>query len=347
MKIAEHALTMQTSHNASEQSSVRENLRIWIDPPAPARIPASDFQQVTISAAAQEKQAGEAGAIDNAMGDVENDPRMQLIILMVERMTGQKVRLYHSSPSGVAQPVSDAPPSTDSAPAPAPAPRAGFGVEYDKVVSYSESEQTTMQASGVVKTSDGKEIEFSLKLMMQREYSETSSTSLRMGDATRKSDPLVINFNGTAAQLSDARFAFDLDSDGKNEQISAPVSGSGFLALDLNGDGKINNGKELFGPASDNGFGELARYDSDGNGWIDEADSVFQRLKVWLKGAPDQDRLAGLGSLGIGAISLSAVDTPFELKNASNQLLGSVRASSLYLNENGSAGSVQQVDLVA
>ena len=172
MKIAEHALTMQTSHSSSQQSSVRENLRIWIDPPVPARIPASDFQQVTISAAAQEKQAGEAGAIDNALSDVENDPRMQLIILMVERMTGQKVRLYHANPSGVAQPVSAAPPSAHSAPAPAPAPRAGFGVEYDKVLSYSESEQTTMQASGVVKTSDGKEIEFSPRKVLHKKTNQ-------------------------------------------------------------------------------------------------------------------------------------------------------------------------------
>lgn len=343
MKIAEYALSMHASHSASQQSSVRENLRSWVDPPAPHRPAPPNSQQVTISAAAQEKQTGEVGAIDNAMRDVENDPRMQLIILMVERMTGQKIRLYDVSQFRVAQ-SADAPTSSANS-SPAPAPQVGFGLDYSRVVSYKESEQTTMQARGVIKTRDGKEIAFSLNLMMQYRYSETSSTSVQMGDAVRKTDPLVINFNGTAAQLSENRFAFDLNSDGRNEQINAPLSGTGFLALDLNGDGKINSGKELFGPASGDGFSELAQYDSDGNGWIDEADPVFQKLKVWLQAASDQNNLASLGSLGVGAISLHAIDTPFDLKNTSNQLLGSVRTSSVYLNENGSAGSLQQVDL--
>ncbi|MCX7142797.1 MAG: VCBS repeat-containing protein [Proteobacteria bacterium] len=345
VRIVGSDLTLQASHTASKQSSVKENLRIRVDPPASVRPPPPDALQVTLSAAAQEKQAAETDAIDHSMRDVENDPRMQLILLMIERMTGQKIRLYDAGQISQVQTVeTPAPPIGNT---PAPAPRAGFGVAYDKVASYQESEQTAMQATGSVRTSDGRKIEFSLQLTMQHQYSETSSTSVRMGDAARKTDPLIVNFNGTAAQLSNQRFAFDLNSDGKNEQINAPVSGTGFLALDLNGDGKISSGKELFGPASGDGFGELAQYDSDRNGWIDEADPVFEKLRVWLKAAPDQDRLASLASLGVGAISLNAIDTPFDLKNASNQLLGSVRGSSVYLNEDGSVGSVQQVDLVA
>ena len=45
-------------------------------------------------------------------------------------------------------------------------------------------------------------------------------------------------------------------------------------ALDINEDGKINDGKELFGTASGNGFGDLAAYDQDNNGWIDEKCSM-------------------------------------------------------------------------
>ena len=332
---------MQASHDWSQQSSVKETLRVWVDRPAP--LPA--LQQVTLSAAAQEKQASETAAIDNAMSMAENDPKLQLLILMVEKMTGLKVKLFDSRQLRA--------PETASVPAPnatqpqQPAPRAGFGVEYSKVASYSESERTAMQAAGVIKTSDGKEIKFRLDLVMQRQYSETSSTELRMGDAPRKTDPLVINFNGTAAQLSEQRFAFDLNSDGKSEQINSPLSGSGFLALDQNGDGKINNGSELFGPSTGNGFSELAKHDSDGNGWIDESDPVFKQLKVWTESAAGNGKLSDLASLGVGAISLHSIATPFDIKTASNQLLGSVQASSVYLNENGSVGSVQQVDLTA
>lgn len=343
MKIADYSLAMQSSHTWSQQSSVKETLRIWVDRPTPAS-PHHPAQQVTISDAAKQKQAGEAAAIDDAMSNAENDPGLQLLMMMVEIMTGQKVKVFNAGDLKAVH-QADMPAHASSGDQPAPPPRAGFGVEYDKVVSYSESEQTSMQAAGIIKTSDGKEIQFSLNLVMQRQYSETSSTSVRLGDATRKTDPLVINFNGTAAQLSEQRFAFDLNSDGISEQINSPLSGSGFLALDLNSDGKINNGSELFGPSTGNGFGELAKYDGDGNGWIDESDAIFKQLKVWTGSGTESSKLGSLASLGIGAISLHAIDTPFDIKTASNQLLGSVRATSVYLNESDSAGSVQQIDL--
>lgn len=107
------------------------------------------------------------------------------------------------------------------------------------------------------------------------------------------------------------------------------------------------NGSELFGPATGNGFNELAQYDSDHNGWIDESDAVYRQLKVWTKDAAGNDSLNSLASLGVGAISLHAIDTPFDIKTAANQLLGSIKASSVYLNEDGTAGSVQQIDLTA
>ena len=336
MKIADFALTMQASHSWSQQSSVKENLRIWVDPPAPASAPST----VTLSAAAQD-----AAAIDNTMRDVQNDPRLQLLILLVEKMTGQKVHVFDASQLSAAL-SSDVSSSTASN-QPALAPHAGFGVDYSKVASYSVSEQTTMQASGIIKTSDGKEINFSLNLAMQYQYSETSSTSVKLGDAAKKTDPLVINFNGTAAQLGEQRFAFDLNSDGKKEQINAPLSGSGFLVLDKNNDGKVNNGNELFGPGTGNGFSELAKYDSDHNGWIDQNDAVFQQLKVWTKDAAGNDKLNSLASLGVGAMSLQSVATPFDIKTATNQLLGSVQSSSVAINESGTVGSVQQIDLTA
>lgn len=65
--------------------------------------------------------------------------------------------------------------------------------------------------------------------------------------------------------LTEAKYNFDLDSDGREDLISFVRPGSGFLALDLNGDGRVNDGRELFGPATGDGFAELARYDQDGN----------------------------------------------------------------------------------
>ena len=61
-------------------------------------------------------------------------------------------------------------------------------------------------------------------------------------------DPLVINLSGQNADVSDETFTFDIDSDGKEDNISLLAKNCGFLALDLNGDGKINNGSELLEP---------------------------------------------------------------------------------------------------
>lgn len=338
MKIADYALTMQSSHERSQQSSVAVHQRIWADATVHASPPSSSSQQVNISPAALEKQASEIEAIDNVTRGVQNDPKLQIIILMLEKMTGQKVIQLDASQFQTGQ-------SADANGSSTLTHRPGFGTYQATEVSYSESEQTTMQASGVIKTSDGKEIQFDLSLVMQRQYSETSSTSVRTGDAPRTADPLVINFKGSAAQLSEQRFAFDLNSDGTKEQINAPQSGSGFLALDLNNDGKANNGSELFGPATGNGFGELAKYDGDHNGWIDENDTVFQLLKVWTKDAAGSDKLSSLASHGVGAISLNSIATPFDIKTASNQLLGTVQSGSVTLNENGTVGSVQHIDL--
>ena len=338
MKIESYSLNTQTSHEQSVQNSVSQSIRIWADTPSSqGGVQSGVFQNgisVTISPAGLQKQSAEAGSV-NGDSDILSDPRELLIELIIEKLTGLKV--HHLS--GLGQPQSVR--AGSSGP--------GLNIEFSKTRTYSESEHTTLQTSGVIKTTDGKEVQFSLNLNMQRQFSlsETSTTQLHFGSTPKKTDPLVVNFNGTAAQLSNQRFAFDLNSDGNKEQINAPRSGSGFLVLDKNNDGKVNNGGELFGPATNNGFSELAKYDSDHNGWIDESDPVYSQLKVWTPDANGNGSLSSLASSGVGAISLQAAATPFDIKDSSDQLLGSVVSSSVALNNNGTAGSVQEVDLTA
>lgn len=91
---------------------------------------------------------------------------------------------------------------------------------------------------------------------------------------------------------------FDLDCDGKEEEISSLGKGSGFLALDKNGDGIINDGTELFGTKSGDGFADLAEYDEDGNGWIDEDDGIFSQLRIWTKNEKERMSLFPLRMQG-------------------------------------------------
>ena len=137
---------------------------------------------------------------------------------------------------------------------------------------------------------------------------------------------------------------FDLDADGHEEAISRLGPGSGFLALDKNGDGKINDGSELFGATSGNGFADLAQYDSDGNGWIDEADEIFDKLLIWSKDENGNDQLVGLGKAGVGAIYLGAQDTQFSMNSQQNQMNALIRQTGMFMYENGGVGTIQQID---
>ncbi len=220
----------------------------------------------------------------------------------------------------------------------------GWGMIVESQEYYQETEQVSFASSGRVKTADGREIAFSVDLSMSRTFAEANSFSLRLGNANL-CDPLVVNFDAASAGLSDTKFSFDLDADGKADQISSLLQGSGFLALDKNGDGVVNDGAELFGTSSGDGFADLARYDSDGNHWIDENDPIYDKLRIWMKDDAGNSKLIALGEKGIGAIYLGNVSTEYGLKNSVNQTNGQLRRTGVFLRENGTAGTIQHVDL--
>jgi len=352
MRIAGADITLASRQVSVERYERKESLKLWIGDQRP------DFEgnrindTVTLSNRGRADEAHSRNELrDKAEGtekteglgprDEENlEPRLQLLKTLIEKMTGTKIKVYSLKTGQCTDPVpeecgklKEAPPGNQ---------RAGWGVEYDFYESRYEFESTSFGATGVIKTADGKEISFDLGLVMEREHFEETSVSLRAGDAVKK-DPLVINFNGTAAELSDLRFSFDIDADGTADQIATLGGGSGYLALDRNGDGIVNDGRELFGPATGDGFVELAAFDDDGNGWIDEGDTVFSRLSTWSGGS--DGTLTSLKDSGVGAISLGNIATPFELKGSGNALLGSVRTTGIYVMENGTVGTVQQIDL--
>lgn len=218
------------------------------------------------------------------------------------------------------------------------------GGQYTAEFYYEENETTSFSTDGVVKTSDGREISFNVELTMSRSFTQYTSQTIDFG-SPRFMDPLVINLDAPAADVQDQKFFFDLDADGHQEAISRLGSGSGFLALDKNGDGQINDGSELFGAFNGNGFADLGKYDNDGNGWIDEADEIFDKLLIWSKDANGNDQLVGLGKAGVGAIYLGAQDTQFSMNNARNQANAMVRQTGMFLYENGGVGTIQQLDL--
>ena len=210
---------------------------------------------------------------------------------------------------------------------------------------YREEEAVSFASQGKVTTADGREITFSLEVGMSRTFEQYYREEFEMQEFQRLFDPLVINFDDTVASLSDQKFFFDLDVDGQMEEVSELGAGSGYLALDKNRDGQINDGSELFGPQSGNGFADLAAYDEDGNGWIDENDSIWNKLKIWCRDENGQDTLYTLTQKGVGAICLQNVSTDFALKDDKNVSNGFIRSTGIFLYENGSVGTIQHLDL--
>jgi hypothetical protein len=376
MKIDASSISLAAAHNASSRVDVQETMRAWIGDKRPdfEHAHSADGTNVSFSpgallaflselppvapapapAAPPAKPARQANAIDDAMDAADHDPTLRLLKLILEMLTGTKIKSLSAEDVRALNAQAQADNSAlqqaaqaqqaEQGQSQAPPPRAGFGIEYDRHEVHAESERTQFNATGVVHTSDGKTIEFSVALDMQRSHTEESNVSLRAGDAVRK-DPLVINFDGAAAQLQSTRFAFDLDGDGKKEDVPLLSGNRGYLALDLDRNGKIDSGRELFGASSGDGFADLARYDADRNGWIDENDAVFNRLKVWSPAGDGAGSLTSLQDKGVGALYLGSAQTPFALKDGANADLGAVRASGVYLREDGSAGTLQQIDV--
>lgn len=208
----------------------------------------------------------------------------------------------------------------------------------------SESESVAFASSGMVKTQDGRSIDFNIEVSMSRAF--TSQINTLTTQNYIKTDPLVINLDTDIGSVTDQKFLFDLDSDGDEEEISFAGKGSGFLALDKNGDGRIGDGSELFGTKSGDGFKDLAAFDEDGNGWIDENDSIYSKLKVWTKDEDGNDYLINLKDADVGAIYLDNVDTQFSLKDGNNRLNGEIKKTGIYLHEStGAAGTLNHIDL--
>ena len=210
---------------------------------------------------------------------------------------------------------------------------------------YYKKNSISFGTKATIKTAD-KDIEINLNLSYTQEFYEAHKKKLEF-EKTVFLDPLVIHYDLTSNYFDsiddNLSFEFDINNDNKKDTIAMLKDGSGFLALDKNSNGTIDNGKELFGTITNNGFDELTQYDEDNNGWIDENDSVFKDLRIWNK-SEGNDSLIALGDANVGAIYLSDISSNFNYDKSVTQSLAHLKSTSIFLTEDGEAGLVKGID---
>ena len=144
-------------------------------------------------------------------------------------------------------------------------------------------------------------------------------------------DPLVLDLDGDGIETVGVNAAnpiyFDHDGDGNQTSSGWVKADDGFLVLDRNGNGTIDNGTELFGDATPlsgggkaaDGFDALAQEDTNADGKVDDQDTNWNNLRVWRDlnqdGVSQSGELFTLDSLGIAALNVASTSHAQVLAN--------------------------------
>lgn len=211
---------------------------------------------------------------------------------------------------------------------------------------YTTTDTITFQTKAKIQTNE-KELEIDLNINYSKSFQEIFKEKLEV-EQLIYIDPLVIQYDLSQEHFdilnSSMQFNFDIDNDGNEEILSLLQKGSGFLSLDKNENGRIDNGSELFGPSSNDGFNELSLYDEDKNNWIDQNDPIFNRLRVWLKDSNGTDSLVALGQVGVGAIYLQDIPSSFMYRKDIQSNLASLQSSSIFLSNDHKIGLINAIN---
>ena len=343
----EKSLEEQLRDTLLDRKQLHNQMKINLD-----KLPSStnDTSQQTATPSSKES--------DKVSSDEEEElslpSQLRLMKALIEAFTGIKITLpkQFNPQSGDQTATNATTPNNQSA-------AATDNTEDNRAVEVTtlslEQESVSFSAKGALTTKDGKVVNLNLGFAL--DYRLLSANE-RLTSAGKLKDPLVLNLDGLVAGFTQGTFNFDLDADGNKEEVTKLDKGSAFLAMDRNGNGQIDDGKELFGALSGNGFADLAALDQDGNGVLDEGDSQFAQLRLYRPG----EALLTLGEKKIGAIFLQSAVTEFQHlgvdpagQEASSDTAQAtttpapspavLRQSGIYVTEDGKAGTVQQLDL--
>lgn len=152
---------------------------------------------------------------------------------------------------------------------------------------------------------------------VQLEFKFSFSIEIEVGETqVQESDPITLDLDGDGIELTSYRGGarFDIEGTGRQVTTAFVTGGDAFLAIDRNGNGVVDSGRELFGDQNGavNGFEELRKLDSNGDGVINAQDRDFELLRVFRDdgdGKTEAGELITLAEAGVEEISLGYRET--------------------------------------
>lgn len=164
-------------------------------------------------------------------------------------------------------------------------------------------------------------------------------------------DPLTLDVNGDGViqtLASTAGIHFDMNGNGFSESMGWVAPSDGLLVQDLNNDGQITSGAELFGDETllangakaSGAFEALADLDLNADGRVDAQDAAFASLRLWRdlnsNGQVDDGELQTLAQSGV-----SAINTLFRFVTSADGLGNTVRQIGSFVKSDGTVGVAQ------
>ena len=164
--------------------------------------------------------------------------------------------------------------------------------------------------------------------------------------------PVVFDLDSDGIELVSndvSTIYFDMDLDGIRDRTGWAAADDGFLALDRNGNGAIDNINEIsFVDDAAGAFSDLEglrAFDTNANGFLDAGDAQFAEFTVWQDvnqdGVSQADELQSLAERGIVQLNLSLSLTGEEPGGDDNVIYGTTE----FLRSDGTTGAVGDVFL--
>jgi hypothetical protein len=214
-------------------------------------------------------------------------------------------------------------------------------------ISLSETKFETSQLNSDQATNNRNtrlDTEFVSSQELQARSTNLNFSSEASDSNVEQTDPLAFDLNGNGIETSGIKsgIEFDINGDGKKEQTSFISGGDAFLAYDKNGNGLIDNGKELFGDqnGAKNGYEELAKYDDNKDGRIDKNDAIYSDLKLVSVGEDNKLKTSYLSEHNIESINLNYTN-----QHQAINYYDSIEQSSGFTRSDGSKGKTADIML--